>query len=207
MCSYKHNAKSPLLRLPGELRNCIYEYAVGSNQVMSFVELDSSYYELEARPYEKLHYMPRDKNWNEIFNLKLVCKALRKETKTLPYHLNILLAPRCAPFDLFLEKLKPECAEAIRTVSFGARDVSAEDTVPHSIKKCTGLITVICMNTLCRDQVTIVMRFAKEDGLDIMYGKHDFSPFEYYSKSKYSSDSSSVRIKLKQINRIRQIPH
>jgi hypothetical protein len=28
------NQTSPLLRLPGEIRNCIYEYVIGGNEII-----------------------------------------------------------------------------------------------------------------------------------------------------------------------------
>ncbi|OSS54016.1 hypothetical protein B5807_00940 [Epicoccum nigrum] len=78
----RNREQSPLLRLPGEIRNHIYEHALGGHHVRST--------DGHIRPStERLRYI---KNPPEIFirsaNLERVCKQLRRETRLLPYALN-----------------------------------------------------------------------------------------------------------------------
>ena len=74
--------KSPLLRLPGEVRNRIYEYALGGEEVCC------SYYK---RPYLRPGQPNRtgkEKYPLSLLMLPQVCRQIHAESALLPYHLN-----------------------------------------------------------------------------------------------------------------------
>ncbi|CAE7000757.1 hypothetical protein CFE70_001059 [Pyrenophora teres f. teres 0-1] len=65
---------SPLLRLPAELRNQIYEYALGGHIFYFYTECSNEY--------------PHDRFFHNDIALVYVCRQLNAETALLPYALN-----------------------------------------------------------------------------------------------------------------------
>ena len=78
----RNEAESSLLRLPAELRNKIYEYAVGGH----VIELISS----KKKPHYKM-LSQANGHYTALANptvLSKICRQLHKETALLPYSLN-----------------------------------------------------------------------------------------------------------------------
>ncbi|KAF1912565.1 hypothetical protein BDU57DRAFT_417852, partial [Ampelomyces quisqualis] len=77
-----------LLRLPGELRNRIYEYAIGGNEVRRVSKWFGSWMVFETTSDCCGTYS--SEAWEALNNLPRVCRQLRGETRVLPFRLNTL---------------------------------------------------------------------------------------------------------------------
>ena len=111
-----HNRDSPLLRLPGEIRNQIYHYAIGGHEACPTWD-SGACYDVELRASRYNTSGGTRKCWAELFNLGYVCKQLNTETKNLPYQLTVFQADIGAAFERFLCQLKEEKKQLITTVS------------------------------------------------------------------------------------------
>jgi hypothetical protein len=151
----RNQQESPLIRLPRELRDEIYRYAIGGNEitifhpgpnVRSFI-VYAGVYNDRAQTNAK---------WNELFGLSLTCRQLNVETKLLPYQLNVWANVLGTEFGDFLSQLKANKQQAITTISFGFSSYQSPDildwcepyTLPKQLKDCTGLKTIISRITL-----------------------------------------------------------
>jgi hypothetical protein len=164
------------LCLPGELRNRIYEYAIGGNEVEpKFPSMHSFSFILHAGPYSETSGHGQT-NWWELLCLSKSCKQLYKETRLLPWSLNIFRAPMGESFGQFLHQLKDWQKEAITTVSFGFKEyldgtdprVTYDGIVPDGMYACTGLKTAIRMVTLGDSQKKLVEEFAELRELELI---------------------------------------
>ncbi|KAH7069369.1 hypothetical protein FB567DRAFT_598974 [Paraphoma chrysanthemicola] len=130
--------RSPLLRLPGELRNKIYEYAIGSyyyhlDEVTHSKTEKSRWVKTVGRAY----YSPKDKMPQPTaFHLPEVCRQIYSETATLAYNLNTFILE----FDIggnkdLIKNLLPAQKNAIRSVMpqsiFFERYVAYKDSDVH----------------------------------------------------------------------------
>ena len=104
----ENQSKSPLLRLPGEIRNLIYEYALGGNTInIGFETYRTTYKSNKPRevvPIFKYHctvfnkptnpfkmgYPSQVKISSNFTTLHNICRQLYLETDILPYQLNIM---------------------------------------------------------------------------------------------------------------------
>jgi hypothetical protein len=94
------------LKLPGELRNIVYELVLGGETWWI---------------YSFLHSLNRDIT---TFALLRVCQQIYKETRLLPYSTNTLRARSPHRIKLWVRGLSPEQRGAIKTVKFA---------IPHLI--------------------------------------------------------------------------
>ncbi|KAF1946287.1 hypothetical protein EJ02DRAFT_330922, partial [Clathrospora elynae] len=74
--------ESPLLRLPREVRDMIYKYAIGGHEVNP--KHSPGYYSGKYRFGDET-----EQNWENMFSLGLTCRQLNKETENMVYTLNI----------------------------------------------------------------------------------------------------------------------
>ena len=173
--SYEKKQKSPLLSLPGELRNKIYEYALGGNLISPFyLGDDDTVFFLRSAQYGNPQDQSTEEAWAKLFNLSKVCRQLYQETKLLPYKLNVFNICLGGAFGSFLSQLKDVNKKAITTVSFGFMSWVETDpiiypcTVPKELEECTGLTTAISIITLDACQKKMVADFAKARGLKLV---------------------------------------
>ena len=121
MNCHSHSGKlnattSPLLRLPAELRNIIYKYALGG-RVLRFSRAGSKNHSIfHADTYDN----PR------ILGLLRACRQTYSETALLPYQLNLFNFVGWRP-DEFRVFLKMTSAEQIREIKCLVTYCSARD--------------------------------------------------------------------------------
>jgi hypothetical protein len=90
----RNQQNSPLLRLPAELRNSIYEYALGGHIIRVKQEISQGRVirflpDFEVfQPASTSRLKHRSINMTALLQLSSVSRQLRAETKGLPYSLN-----------------------------------------------------------------------------------------------------------------------
>ncbi|KAI4647855.1 hypothetical protein J4E93_004266 [Alternaria ventricosa] len=121
---------SPLLRLPAELRNLIYHYALG-NCTLSLVPSQKS-----------LRLFQRDM---PAFPLLAVCTQIQSEAALLPYILNTWDIANRDTLYLFLEKIHPRYIQAIKKLDIGPWTVALQSTgmICAWLEKFKGLEEVV----------------------------------------------------------------
>jgi len=198
-----HNRNSPLLRLPGEIRNQIYHYVIGGHEACpTWDSRDCLDVELRATRYNTSG--GTREGWAELFTLSYVCKQLNMETKNLPYELTAFQSDICAAFDRFLCQLKEEKKELITTVSFGFKHfhsvsdwTDAQFPTPAELFRCTSLKTVISRITLGQGQKLLVKLIARHmrarivlenDHLGYIYDGGDEYEEDEYEEDEYEED-------------------
>ena len=171
-----NSQKSPLLRLPGELRNQIYEYVIGGSEFYSYKDGPNSlHFRLCAKPYGE-PTQESHANWSNLFSLSISCKQLLKETSHLPWSLNIFQVGLGPEFDNFLAQLDDKHKQLIAMVSFGLKVLVSpelarwmtEYTVPAGLEDCTGLTTVIHIVTLNATEKEVVKDSADDRALEVI---------------------------------------
>jgi len=175
------------LRLPDELRNKVYEHAVGRNEISVFDKhLDVWDFALYATPYRhgaSEFAVGSTLCWISLFNLSKTCEQLHKETRYLPWSLNVFRARTGYPFGYFSSLLGEKELQAITTISFsydGGVPGRAFRAVPQlsvleELTLCSGLTTVICKSAkppACKVQVK---EYAEERGL-VHFDEADDAP-------------------------------
>ncbi|KAF1961027.1 hypothetical protein CC80DRAFT_544424 [Byssothecium circinans] len=138
-----NSINSPLLRLPGELRNMITEYALGNNVIMvegftqrlapdKAVALEFRLVSPTSRtkefgpgiddrkqlPFSTVQGEP-SKNVSLLFNLGLVCRQINAEATLFPYRYNVFHFNTVRTCDRFIEKLSTRQQGAISSISLG----------------------------------------------------------------------------------------
>lgn len=120
------NAKSMLLSLPGELRNKIYEFAIGGNDV-GFIPTVESEESDESDESEKFTTMASPCRsdvkftmaaWNQIFYLSRVCRQIHQETKVLPFRLDRFVVHAGYEIGPFLKTMESYKKQNITTIAF-----------------------------------------------------------------------------------------
>jgi hypothetical protein len=108
--------ESPLLRLPPELRNEIYEYTLGGLQIRPGHRLGGpGMWQVLSKPvdadlsapWQKMHY---------IAPLTLACRQIHTEAGLLPFKLNEITLGPLEPFLLAMNRLTDRQRNAIRTI-------------------------------------------------------------------------------------------
>jgi hypothetical protein len=176
------NQTSPLLRLPGEIRNCIYEYVIGGNEIIpaclrhlerSIVLLSRADDNWESPPMQP----------SDIFNLSRVCRQLRIETHVLPFKLNVI---NNSLFDFhfasFLADLKPIYKQTITTIALGLGERTSSEAShyrniwPEGMSECTSLTTIILKVALDHNHFIRLKGYAERNGLKLITGKSKGTP-------------------------------
>lgn len=147
----ENQIRSPLLRLPGEIRNQIFEDVFSTDEV------------IELRPYEGSDYADQHSNKTATvkimlghnlspFNVLFVSRQIYLETRLLPYSLNTF---HCAGFwflNIILRRMPSEQRCAIRTLKLrwatGQHTVAemlhkGHHTARTTLRMLTGLETVV----------------------------------------------------------------
>jgi hypothetical protein len=128
--SGKQNAmNSLLLRLPPELRNIIYEYALGGREISFTLYATSS-----GNHFDLLFYGSHHRN---ILGLLFACRQMHSETALLPYKLNSFDFRGSRRFELrlFFERRSAEQIRAIRAI----KALSIFKNSRHEVDLRTGL--------------------------------------------------------------------
>ncbi|KAJ4372367.1 hypothetical protein N0V83_004141 [Neocucurbitaria cava] len=170
---YLSNQKnSPLLRLPGELRNRIYEYALGGHLVEPVCGLGR----LETVKDCQLRYCPYEskketdyKPWDELLALTYVCRQVNQEGRLLVFEINTFQVRKRIAFDAWLLYLKDDQKQAITSVSFGSRvptdRLAYDGMIPTLLHQCTGLKHVITLYWLHPVFIMAIKEFVKMHGI------------------------------------------
>jgi hypothetical protein len=79
---------SPLLGLPAELRNAIYDFVLGGNDVHFTTSYPPSLKRLKASVMPSAEGMTGTPSTKRPFSIMRVCRQLNVETKPLPFRLN-----------------------------------------------------------------------------------------------------------------------
>jgi hypothetical protein len=117
----RNQTESPLLRLPGELRNTIYHYAVERGHIVEVWDCSSKgartnilvYISVPTRKGKIFITMAK------LFTLPLVCRQMNAETKNLHYRWNTFHFSNLRAFTHFIRRLSEDRREAIVTMSLG----------------------------------------------------------------------------------------
>lgn len=109
-CRIKANSETPLLRLPPEVRNCIWEYALGDKV------LDVVFVEKLKGPYiEEKTLIAADTFPDHSHALLQVCRQVYTETALIPFATNAFKFAREEAFD-WARHLLPVQQKSIREV-------------------------------------------------------------------------------------------
>ena len=180
MISYAQNrACSPLLKLPAEIRQMIYEYALGNKCIFvkhtpPFGSQRQEYgigerthtvrggfhctvYDKQVNPYTVLAFAHNPPEAEEGFTLlSRVCRQLYQETATLPYELNVLAFQSQTVFDRYFIKerrLSLPLRRAIRTLFL------REHSVSNTMRKYLGGVQLVRV-----DFARYVMEYDLQEG-------------------------------------------
>jgi hypothetical protein len=140
--SSNHNSNSLLLRLPGELRNKIYEYAFGGHSVEVQYGPSSDDEDLYCHAPGSTVSL-----WSDLLSRTTICRQIHEETRLLPYALNIFwILTWGAGFADWVQKLDESQKSAMRKVflewwgSLGCCLSPSElDPVLQVLDDCAGL--------------------------------------------------------------------
>jgi len=114
--SAQHNSKSPLLRLPAEIRNQIYDYVIGGQTyVVSKHSLGKPVYFLARKDSTGCY-------WREQTALSRTCRQFRYDTSVLFFQNNIFMTEyteESPDMNGWMHSLQPYHASAIQTVFWG----------------------------------------------------------------------------------------
>jgi hypothetical protein len=125
-CSRARNREqSPLLRLPGELRNKIYEYAMSDVTITIFPSSNP------RKPFQLYAYLARgaadaisSSNVLDMTGLMRTCQQVYLETRLLPFQAITFHVNSDGSFITFLEKLLGAERDAITTVQLSTVDAN-----------------------------------------------------------------------------------
>ena len=113
MSSAQHNSNSPLLRLPAEIRNQIYDYVIGGQTYAVYeASLEKPSYYLNRERGQGLH-------WHEQTALSRTCRQFRHDTSLLFFQNNIFMANylnSSSAMKGWMHSLQPYHASAIQAI-------------------------------------------------------------------------------------------
>lgn len=160
------------MSLPGELRNKIYEFAIGGNEVVFVHYEDTDTYTTKASPCNSDVKCTKSA-WDRIFYLGRTCRQIHQETKLLPFRLNrfvVSVSDHNGPFlksnGPFLKSLVPWKKHSITTIAFmsGTWYHSDDDSILRELDAYQGLTTIISTDMLDSPDWACVEEFAKKKG-------------------------------------------
>jgi hypothetical protein len=161
----KHNSNSPLLCLPGELRNQIYEYAFGGH----LIEFG---HESRSRIGVRYCYARRFgmSNWSDLLSQTTVCRQIYEEMHLLPFALNTVF------IDMFgghyansVQELGKSQKSAIPAVCFRSPWIYGLDDALQALDDCTGLshITIHVDGFRSESELAKIQAFANKRGIEL----------------------------------------
>jgi hypothetical protein len=140
----QHNSNSPLLRLPAEIRNQIYDYLIrGQTYKLQHKHNDVGW--IFYHPYgnpalDSISY------WQTQTYLSQTCRQLRHDTAVLFFQRNTFGAdfPECSKtLDKCMELLQPHQANTIRTIRWEPSDTEDDrDNLKRTLGKWSGIKNV-----------------------------------------------------------------
>tara|TARA_R110002003_G_scaffold126_11_gene11531 strand:+ start:1595 stop:2161 length:567 start_codon:yes stop_codon:yes gene_type:complete len=168
--SSNHNSNSLLLRLPGELRNKIYEYAFGGHEV-----------KLQCGPWsddEDLYCYTQDSTvslWSDLLSRTTICRQIYGETRLLPYALNTFCIPTWgAAYADWVQKLDESQKSAIKYVSLewlgtlGLCMLPSElNHVLQALDDCAGLSHITITVEELPSARAKIQAFANKRGIEV----------------------------------------
>jgi hypothetical protein len=160
-----------LLSLPGELRNRIYEFAIGGNDIsITRVVLlkPGPFTPRAARSGNDEDYTTA--RWGDLFALARTCRHLHEETHLLPFRLNTFIVTIGGETGPHLADLKSIQKQSITTIALMSKYSlgSTEDIIPRDLIECTGLKRVIARDLLYTGHRDMVRTFATDRNLELV---------------------------------------
>ncbi|KAJ4372173.1 hypothetical protein N0V83_003946 [Neocucurbitaria cava] len=146
----RENALSPLLRLPAELRNQIYEYVLGGKSICLTCCVEVRKRDLKEEGFCTAEiatcvtppgsgYDGADPEERSTLNIVKVCRQIHAETRLLIFSLNIFRYSRPVPnLDVWRQR-RPECLSLITSVRLYSDARSDEAVWLDGLKYFLGL--------------------------------------------------------------------
>jgi hypothetical protein len=129
-----------------------------------------------------------EKQWDEMFNLSLVCHQLNVETKDLPYKLGFFETDSVSDLGDLMRRMKTDKKRLITTIVFdmvGKFFYSIGDIevfmVQNGLYYCTGLRTIIASNWVRPSQTHLLKTFAALIGAKLLYDEEVPEYMSYWS--------------------------
>ncbi|KAF9697523.1 hypothetical protein EKO04_004295 [Ascochyta lentis] len=133
---------SPFLRLPGEIRECIYELVLGGKQVL--VLSPRLYSADKTRLENHLNDSFEPDTVRKLLYLTETCRQIHVETKFLIFKTNEFRIASNYSFKTLLDKLSQQQAAAIQTLMWPKRCHQVSDDY---LMKFTGLQRLVVLQT------------------------------------------------------------
>ena len=125
--SLQNQKMSPLLRLPREIRNRIYDYAFSVQ--FTIVRNNPSYpTRLTFRAGDAYPLLKRN-SFAKLLAVTRVCRQIYSEAALLPFRLNVFRIHQLATLVKFTEYMQPAQRAAITTLRLGLYDAMRKDTL------------------------------------------------------------------------------
>lgn len=132
----RNQKQSPLLRLPRELRDKIYDYVIGSGQISIQPLVDQCH--LADRVYPHHELVPTI----QLFTLSSICRQLHAETALLPFHQYSMILANTRASLTRLGQMSREQRAAIVQIDLRSSVLEDENLESfladcHGLKRCT----------------------------------------------------------------------
>jgi hypothetical protein len=161
--SSSHNTNSPLLRLPGELRNKIYEYAFGGHEVM----LKRDIWYAKDRMYCYAHDSPLSL-WSDLLSRTTICRQIYEETRLLPYALNtVCIDMYVGDHAIYVQELGKSQKSAIRAICFKIPAFYGLDDALRALDDCTGLTHITINAIASSSDLAMIQAYADKRGIEV----------------------------------------
>ncbi|KAH7086857.1 hypothetical protein FB567DRAFT_592725 [Paraphoma chrysanthemicola] len=167
--AFEHNRNSPLLRLPGEIRNRIYEYAFGGENVYSIAIFSTP----EVEGWDSEVFNSNIPNFGDLVSPTMVCRQIYDEARTLPYALSTFIMNHygCS-LVMWIKQLHDWQRNAIQNVAFEFGVPHWDDSDRHTVlnmvfyalRACTGITRITTRLVSLEDQDKIEA-FAESMGI------------------------------------------
>ncbi|KAJ4313130.1 hypothetical protein N0V94_007109 [Neodidymelliopsis sp. IMI 364377] len=174
----RNRTHSPILRLPGEIRNRMYEYALGGNDLVpmeSNIKGTGFSFYLTSGPTNCAE--PSRQHWLGLCSLPATCRDLRLETKTLPLSLNMFQWENNFTTCLWLKNITKEARAAIRYIWFGEDAASRFSSEHLHLYPLPNVRKVILNGCSKATEETITMFFTKNRKCQVVSINVSNSPY------------------------------
>jgi hypothetical protein len=135
----RNRKTSPLLRLPGELRNRVYGYALSGVTISVFPApkpWDPA--QLHAHVADPVTALTATSNVMDTINLTRVCRQIHAETRLLPFRAFTFHVNSDGSFNKFIDILLAVQRDAISTIEVSTPDANEGGTLLHCVTRVTG---------------------------------------------------------------------
>jgi hypothetical protein len=135
----RNRRNSPLLRLPGELRNRVYEYAMSGVTISVFpAPKPWSPAQLHAHVADTATALTAMSSPSDTISLTRVCRQIHVETRLLPFRAFTFHINSDGSFSKFVDSLLPIQRDAISTIEMSTPDANEGGTLLHCVTRVTG---------------------------------------------------------------------